>query len=300
MELKHQKLVVIVGPTAVGKTALAIALAQHFETEIISADSRQIFKELTIGTAKPDQDQLASVRHHFINSHSIQDDFDAARFGREALTSIHELFQNHDVVVMCGGSGLYVKAVCEGFDEIPDIPEEVRAELVSHYNKAGIAWLQDRMKDLDPKLFATIDQQNPQRLMRALEVKIGTGLSISEFRKNAKLEHPFQIIKIGLELDREVLYHRIDTRMDSMVEQGLFTEARALYPFRPHNALQTVGYQEIFDFIDGHVDRAEAIRLLKRNSRRYAKRQLTWFKRDPEIRWFKPDQLEEIVAHINA
>lgn len=290
---------VIVGPTAVGKTALSINLARHFQTEIISADSRQIFRELTIGTAKPSEAELALVKHHFINSHSILQEYDAARFGHEALTTIHNLFAHYNVVVMCGGSGLYVKAVCEGFDTIPEIAGEIRDELVASYEKHGISWLQDKMKELDPELLLSIDQQNPQRLMRALEVRIGTGSSIASFRKKERINHPFTIVKVGLDVDRDLLYHRIDERMDEMIAGGLFEEAEALHPYRNHNALQTVGYQEIFDFMEGKYDRQEAIRLLKRNSRRYAKRQLTWFKRDETIRWFKPDQLAEIVAYIN-
>jgi tRNA dimethylallyltransferase len=296
---KHaHALVVIAGPTAVGKTALAIALAKKFQTEIISADSRQFFRELNIGTAKPTEKELLEVKHHFVNSLSIKQTYDAAQFGRDALAKIHELFKKHTVVIMCGGSGLYIRAVTEGFDDIPEVPDEVRESLKDEFSKNGISWLQNKMRELDPELLETIDQQNPQRLMRALEVRIGTGASISTFRKNEKIRHDFQIVKIGLELPREKLYERIDRRMEMMIASGLFEEAKSVYPYKNHNALQTVGYQEIFDFIDGQYDREEAIRLLKRNSRRYAKRQLTWFKRDEGISWFDAENVDPIIQYV--
>ena len=293
-----KKLIVVVGPTAVGKTAVAIALAKHFQTEIVSADSRQIFRELNIGTAKPTGAELEQVPHHFINSHSIREAYDAAQYGHDALEVIHRLFERHNEVVLCGGSGLYVKAVCEGFDDIPEVPAQIREELSATYERDGIEGLQVLMKEHDPQLYATIDQKNPHRLMRALEVKLGTGLSIASFRKKNTLQHPFTIVKIGLTLPREALYERIDRRMDHMVEAGLFAEAEALYPLRAINALQTVGYQEIFDFMEGKYDREEAVRLLKRNSRRYAKRQLTWFTRDPQVQWFGPAEVEKIIEVV--
>ena len=299
MEKHAHALVVIAGPTAVGKTALAIALAKKFQTEIISADSRQFFRELKIGTAKPTEKELLEVKHHFVNSLSIKQNYDAAQFGRDALATIHGLFKKHNVVILCGGSGLYIRAVIEGFDDIPEVPDEIRESLKDEFSKNGISWLQNKMKELDPELLETIDPQNPQRLMRALEVRIGTGASIATFRRNEKIRHDFRIIKIGLELSREKLYERIDRRMDSMIAGGLFEEAKTVYPYKNHNALQTVGYQEIFDFIDGQYDREEAIRLLKRNSRRYAKRQLTWFKRDEAIRWFDAENIEPIIQYVN-
>jgi len=294
-----KKLLVIVGPTAVGKTAVALRLANHFKTGIISADSRQIFRELKIGTAKPTSDDLAAVPHYFINSHSIHETFDAAQFGLEALALIHRLFVAHDHLILCGGSGLYVRAVCEGFDEIPPIAEEIREELMKEYAENGIGSLQATMQRLDPDLAGRIDLQNPQRLIRALEVIRGTGKSISSYQKQKKLHHPFSIVKIGLEVPREELNLRIDARMDEMITEGLFDEAQTLLPFRNNNALQTVGYQEIFDFFDGKYDKAEAIRLLKRNSRRYAKRQMTWFRRDREIVWVNPANIDEILANVN-
>jgi len=298
MDFSQKKLIVIVGPTAVGKTALAIQVAKEFHTEIISADSRQIYRELTIGTAKPNEAELKEVTHHFINSHSIPEDYDAARFGEEALLKIYSLFETHNYLVVCGGSGLYIKALLEGFDDIPEIPDSVRDQLIEDFEAKGLLWLQNKMRELDPEHFKKIDQKNPMRLMRALEVKIATGNSISEFQKEVKKELPFQVVKIGLDAERAKLYERIDNRMDEMIKQGLFEEAKSLYPFKDKNALQTVGYQEIFGFMDGLYDQSEAVRLLKRNSRRYAKRQLTWFKRDDQIKWFKNDDRNSIIEYI--
>jgi tRNA dimethylallyltransferase len=298
MDFSGKKLIVIVGPTAVGKTALAIHVAREFHTEIISADSRQIYRELTIGTAKPNEAELKEVPHHFINTHSIREDYDAARFGEEALLKIYSLFETNEYVVVCGGSGLYIKALLDGFDDIPEVPDGIRDQLIEEFETKGLLWLQNKMRELDPEHFATIDQKNPMRLMRALEIKIATGKSISSFQKKVTKSLPFQVVKIGLELDRAKLYERIDQRMDEMIAAGLFEEARQLYSFKDKNALQTVGYQEIFDFIDGAYDQEEAIRLLKRNSRRYAKRQLTWFKRDEQVRWFKPDNVTDIDEFI--
>lgn len=300
MDFSRKKLIVIVGPTAVGKTRLAINIARHFQTEIISADSRQIYKELTIGTAKPSDVELREVRHHFINSHSIHDDYDAARFGEEALALITKLFEQNDYVTVCGGSGLYLKALLEGFDDLPEVADEVRDQLIEEFETKGLLWLQNKMRELDPAHFQQIDQKNPVRLMRALEVKIATGKSISDFQTRAKRTHPFSVVKIGLELERAVLYTRIDERVDSMIDSGLFEEAKTLYPFKNLNALQTVGYREIFDYLDGQYDREEAIRLLKRNTRRYAKRQLTWFKRDEDIRWYNPSDGTGIISHIQG
>ena len=296
--MSNKKLVVLVGPTAVGKTAVAIALASHFRTEIVSADSRQIYRELNIGTAKPSEADMAKVPHHFINSHSIHHEYDAAQFGRDSLKLIHTLFERHNQLILCGGSGLYIKAVCEGFDDIPEIPATIREKLVEEYERDGIIILQEKMKALDPEHFQNIDPQNPHRLIRALEVLEGTGKSIASFQRKSKLVHSFSMIKLGLELPREVLYERIDKRMDQMIADGLFQEAESLYALRNLNALQTVGYQEIFDFLDKKYDQEEAVRLLKRNSRRYAKRQLTWFKRDPEIYWTAPGKLDEMIDEI--
>ncbi|HEY0654412.1 MAG TPA: tRNA (adenosine(37)-N6)-dimethylallyltransferase MiaA [Chryseosolibacter sp.] len=298
METREKTLIVIVGPTAVGKTDLAISVAKKLKTEIISADSRQFFREMEIGTAKPSASALEEVPHHFINSHSITEQYDAAQFSIDAHAILLDIFKQKNQCVLCGGSGLYIKAVCDGFDDIPEIEEDIRKSLTEKFEKNGLTWLQQEMARLDPEYFEIIDQQNPHRLIRALEVKIGTGKSLSSFFTRKKASHDFKILKIGLELPRELLYERIDRRMDLMIEAGLFDEARNLLPFRNHQALQTVGYKEIFDYLDGLYDRDEAIRLLKRNSRRYAKRQLTWFKKDKEFAWFDARDIEQICAYI--
>lgn len=291
-------MIVVAGPTAVGKTKVAIALAKALATEIISADSRQIFREMRIGTARPAGDELKEVTHHLVGSRSITEPYSAAAYGEEALRLIEDLSGNYEYLILCGGSGLYIKAVCEGFDEIPDIDPEIRASLNRRYTDEGLPWLQQQMRNLDPEYFASMDQQNPQRIIRALEVKIGTGLSLGAFRDKPKISRPFTVIKVGLELGRATLYDTIDARVDRMVEAGLFEEAARLYPYRDLNALRTVGYQEIFDHMDGKYDREEAIRMLKQHSRQYAKRQLTWFKRDPQITWFSPNDPEGILAFV--
>lgn len=297
--MSGKKLIVVAGPTAVGKTSVAIQLAEHFKTAIISADSRQFYREMTIGTAKPTPAERTRVTHYFIDTLSLVDVYDAATFGKEALEAINKLFLTHHRVLLCGGSGLYIKAVCEGFDDLPEVPDEIRRNLIAHYNEKGITWLQDEMRALDPEYLQSIDHQNPHRLMRALEVKIYSGKSITFFQKKQKKEHAFDLVKIGLELPREELFERIDQRMDKMIDQGLFEEAKSLYPYRNHNALQTVGYQEIFDYMEKKYDLKECIRLLKRNSRRYAKRQLTWFKKDKEFVWFHPADVLAIIHHTN-
>ena len=286
------------GPTAVGKTSVAIEIAEHFKTEIVSADSRQFFTALNIGTAKPSPEDLQKVKHHFVNSHSIEDQYDAAQFANDALKKIQALFTSHQYVVVCGGSGLYIKALTEGFDDIPETDPAIRAALIQDYEENGIEFLQSRMREIDPDHFDKIDKQNPHRLIRALEVKIGTGNSIASFQKKERIKYDFDILKIGLELPREILYQRIDNRMDGMISEGLFEEAERLLPFKSHQALQTVGYQEIFAYLQGEYNKDEAIRLLKRNSRRYAKRQLTWFKRDEEIEWFLPQNIQGIIKYI--
>jgi tRNA dimethylallyltransferase len=295
-----RKLIVIAGPTAVGKTAVAIRVAAVFDTPIISADSRQVYREMTIGTAKPTAAELAARKHYFIDTHGVEEDYDAASYAAEALGVISGLFNSHNELVLCGGSGLYIKGVCEGFDEMPEIPAEVRQNLTERYHQEGIEWLQEQMRALDPQALAAMDAMNPHRLIRALEVKLASGRSILSFRTNRKQARPFETVKVGLELPREELYSRIDERVDRMIADGLFEEAHALYPLRHHNALQTVGYQEIFDFIDNRYDLDECVRLLKRNSRRYAKRQLTWFKKDPEYTWFNPLEIDAIISHIRA
>lgn len=296
----EKSLIVVAGPTAVGKTNVSIQLAQRYGTSIVSADSRQVFREMTVGTAKPTPEERLGIPHYFIDTHSVGEDYDAARYAVDALKVIHELFLHAGKVILCGGSGLYIKSVCEGLDDMPDVPDNIRHGLMENYHLRGIGWLQDQMRQLDPEAYHVMDQKNPHRLIRALEVKLHSGKSILSFRKNEKKRHDFNIVKIGLELPREALYRRIDERMDKMIANGLFDEARKLYPMRQHNALQTVGYQEIFGFLENRYDLEECIRLLKRNSRRYAKRQLTWFKKDPEFRWFRPDEVDDIIEYVRT
>jgi tRNA dimethylallyltransferase len=298
--MSEKKLVVVAGPTAVGKTSVAIQLARHFEASVVSADSRQIFREMTIGTAKPSAAERAEVPHYFIDSHSVGEDYDAARYADDALKIIGELLLKDDYAILSGGSGLYIKGVCDGFDEMPEVPDELRRNLMDQYEMEGIGWLQDQMRLHDPEGFQHIDAKNPHRLIRALEVKMHSGESILSFRQKKKVDHPFQIVKIGLELPREELYQRIDDRMDQMLRQGLVEEARHLYPMRHLNALQTVGYQEIFGYLDNEYDLEECERLLKRNSRRYAKRQLTWFRKDPGFKWFSPFDVKGIAAFVEG
>ena len=295
-----KKLIVIVGPTAVGKTPLAIELAKELGTEIISADSRQIFRELEIGTTKPTKEELAQVRHHFINIKSITEEYNAALFGKEARDTIDMLFETKGIAVMCGGSGLYVKAALEGFDQIPTIEVGIRDKINQEFEEKGLAWLQGQVQEIDPDYFSVVDTKNPQRLIRALEVSYSSGKPFSSWRNKQVTSLPFEVMKIGLELPREELYHRIDKRMDEMIEKGLFEEAEKFYPQRQLNSLQTVGYQEIFGFLDGLYDKEESIRLLKRNSRNYAKRQMTWFKKDKEINWCRPDEMIQNLKILDS
>ncbi len=283
-----KSVIIIVGPTAVGKTAFAIEAAKLLKTEIISADSRQCYKELNIGVAKPSLAELHQVKHHFINSHSIYEEVNAIVFEQYALNAAAQIFRTKDVAIMVGGTGLYVKAFCEGLDDIPAADENVRSRIIAEFEEKGIAWLQDEVAKKDPEFWSMAEQQNPQRLMRALEVKESTGKSITHFRSGNKQSRPFNIIKIGLELPREELYSRINTRVDQMIGAGLINEVKELLPYKHLNALQTVGYKEFFESLDGSTTLAKSIDEIKKNSRHYAKRQLTWFKRDHSINWFSP------------
>ncbi|MCC9165767.1 tRNA (adenosine(37)-N6)-dimethylallyltransferase MiaA [Pontibacter harenae] len=300
MSKNRKCLIVIAGPTAVGKTELCVKFAKHYGTEIISADSRQIYKEMQIGTAKPTLKEQQGVRHFFVDSHSIAEEYSAGAYEQDVLNLLEQQFQEKDAVIMTGGSGLYIRAVCEGMDEMPETDPAIRESLVTSYEKDGLAPLLTQLQELDPAYYAQVDQANPQRVIRALEVSLSSGQPYSSFRKSAQQERPFDIIKIGLNRDRQELYDRIDKRMDQMLDQGLLQEAKDLYPYRDKNALQTVGYKEIYDFLDGKYDWEEAVRLLKRNSRRYAKRQLTWFHKYPDYTWFHPNQWQEIVQFING
>lgn len=293
---KKKTVIIICGPTAVGKTSVAIALAQHFNTEIISADSRQCFKELNIGVARPSAEELAAVKHHFIASHSIQEEVTAATFEQYALQKTKELFAQHDVVVMVGGTGLYIKAFCEGLDKIPELKPEVRSQIVEKYEQHGLLWLQDEVRKKDPAFYAAGEIQNPQRMMRALEVMEATGQSILSFRKGERTKRDFNIIKIGLELPREELVRNINARVDAMMEAGLLDEVKGLSVCKNLNALQTVGYAELFDYLEKRITLPEAIERIKTATRQYAKRQMTWFRKDENINWFAPVQPEEIIV----
>jgi len=291
--------IIIAGPTAVGKTALAIQLAQHFNTEIISCDSRQCFKELNIGVAKPSVEELNTVQHHFINSHSIHDVVNAATFENYALGKVTDIFSSHEVAVMVGGTGLYVKAFCDGMDEVPEVDASIRSSVINNYNSNGIEWLQQQLQENDPLFFAKGEMQNPQRMMRALEVTLSSGKSILDFQTKQKKQRDFNIIKIGLELPRPTLIERINKRVDNMMEDGLLEEVRSLIPFQQLNALQTVGYRELFAYFNNETTVDQAVESIKINTRQYAKRQMTWFKKDEAITWCGVD-IEQVLAAIKS
>ncbi len=298
-ELKNKTLLVIAGPTASGKTAAAIRLAQYFKTVILSADSRQFYREMSIGTAKPDTEELAAAQHYFINSHSISQLFSVGDFEKQGLALLEQLFKLHDVVILVGGSGLYIKALCEGFDNIPQANEGIREQLNYELTEKGLLPLQEELKAIDPDYYAEVDINNPQRVIRALEVYRSTGQPFSSYRKAVSNPRPFECIKIALDLPREVLYDRINKRVDVMVKQGLVDEVRSLIPYRHLNALNTVGYSELFDHFDGKTDLNTALELIKQNTRRFAKRQLTWFRKDKEIYWLAPEEVTgEAVTNL--
>ncbi|WP_345955141.1 tRNA (adenosine(37)-N6)-dimethylallyltransferase MiaA [Mucilaginibacter sp. PAMB04168] len=292
-------LISIVGPTAVGKTAAAIALARYYQTEILSADSRQFYREMSIGTAKPTPEELAAAKHHFVNSHSVNEPFSVGNFERDGLSALNELFQKHSVVIMAGGSGLYIKAITEGFDELPGIDPSIREKLNLQYAEQGIAILQEKLQTVDPVYYQQVDLNNPQRLIRALEVFESTGALYSSYRKGSYKQRLFTSIKVGLDMPREELYDRINKRVDDMIVDGLVAEVQQLLPYRHLNALNTVGYSEIFDYLDGKTGLPEAIALIKQNTRRFAKRQLTWFRKDKDIQWFKPNDVSAMIEYID-
>ena len=281
-----------------GKTSLAIELAKHFQTEIISADSRQCFKELNIGVARPSVEELQQVPHHFINSHSIQEEVTAITFEQYALQKATALFTYHQVVVMVGGTGLYIKAFTDGLDLIPPINPAVRMEVIQSFEQHGVSWLQQQLQQKDPLYSEKGEMQNPQRMMRALEVVESTGQSVLSFRKGEKVKRDFSIIKIGVELPKEELHRNIHTRVDNMMKAGLQEEVKGLLSFRKLNALQTVGYAELFDWLDGNISLEKAMEQIKTATRQYAKRQMTWFKKDKELQWFSPVQINEIIEAI--
>jgi tRNA dimethylallyltransferase len=293
-----KKLIIIAGPTAVGKTDLCVKLAQLLDTEVVSADSRQFYRELAIGTAKPTPEEMQGVTHHFVDSHSIHDYYSVGDYEKDCLAVLEEIFSRKDVVILTGGSGMFIKIVTDGIDEMPEADLALRTSLMNRLETEGLTPLASELASLDPIYFAEVDQQNPQRIVRALEVCLSTGQPFSSFRKNQKAERPFTSIRIGLERPREELYQRIDKRMDLMLAAGLEEEALRYIDYRDHYALKTVGYKEIYEHLDGDYDKEEMLRLLKRNSRRYAKRQLTWFRNQDDFTWFDAKNEEAIISFV--
>lgn len=278
-------LLLLLGPTGVGKTELSLRVAEHYGCPILNCDSRQVFRGIPIGTAAPTAQELARVKHYFIASRDLQDDYNAGRYERDALELLDELFLTHDVVVMTGGSMLYADAVCNGLDDMPTVPDAIRAEVTENFKLQGLTWLQQEVQRLDPEYWEIVDQSNPARLAHCVELSLTTGKPYSSLRTNTRKERPFRILKIALERSREELYERINTRVSQMMEDGLLEEAKAVYPLRRLNSLQTVGYRELFGYLDGEYDLRRAVELIRQNTRHYAKRQMTWFRRDKEIHW---------------
>jgi tRNA dimethylallyltransferase len=295
-----KSLVVLTGPTGIGKTAVAIKLAKYFNTEIVSSDSRQIFKELRIGTAVPTKQELSAVKHHFIQSHSITENYNASKFESEAILLLTQLFKNHDLIILAGGSMLYIEAICKGIDYMPDADPEIRTGLKRELENDGIEGLRLKLKKLDPEYYKVVDLKNPNRIIHALEICLMTGKTFSSFRTNSTKNRPFDIIKIGLNCNRNILHDKINRRVDLMVKDGLEEEARSVFPQKHLNSLNTVGYKEWFSYFDGEISRDKAIELVKRNSRRYARKQLTWFRRDSEMKWFESNQTEQIIKYIET
>jgi len=292
-------LILLTGPTAVGKTGLSINIAQNFGTEIVSADSRQIYRELNIGTAVPSNKKLATVKHHFIHSHSVFNNYNASIYESEALKVLEKLFEKYKTVLMVGGSMLYIRAICEGIDYMPDVDKELRNDLKKKMETEGIESLRIMLKNIDPVYYRETDLKNPVRIIHALEISLMSGKPYSSFRSKSNKERPFRIIKIGLNRDRKELHMRINKRVEKMIQSGLESEARHFYPYQHLNALNTLGYRELFDYFDGKISRDKAIELIKRNTRRYARKQITWFNKDTGINWFHPDQEKDIMEFIN-
>jgi tRNA dimethylallyltransferase len=297
-QMKNKFLLIILGPTATGKTNIAIRTAKLFNTEIISADSRQIYKELKIGTAVPDTSQLSRIQHHFIHHISIHDYYNVSIYEQEVLSLLDKLFKKYHMIIMVGGSGLYIDTICHGIDDLPAVDPELRKKLLKKLEKEGIEVLRFELKRIDPEYYSRVDLQNPKRILKALEVTYLTGVPYSSLLTGPKKERPFNIIKTGLNTERDELYARINARVDLMIDKGLVDEAKKLYPYRHINALKSVGYREIFEHFDGKRSLDETIEMIKRNTRHYARRQLTWFKKDPSIKWFHPDEFGQMIGYI--
>lgn len=300
MNQQKKYLIVITGPTASGKTDLAINLAKNFNTEVISADSRQFFIEMQIGTARPNKNELQGITHHFLGNISIHQSYNAGIFEKEALEILQNIFSKSNIAIVCGGSGMYINALCYGLDNLPEKNETLRTELKKIFEEKGINALQEKLKILDPDYYAVVDLQNPHRLMRAIEVCITNGVPYSQMRSGDKKQRNFEIIKIAIDWPRAILYDRINKRVDLMFKQGLVEEAQNLFPYKNHNALQTVGYKELFEYFEGKYTLIEAKEAIKQNTRRFAKRQLTWFRRENDIKWFKPDEIDKVIPYIQS
>lgn len=298
MASSDKTLIVITGPTAVGKTQLCLDIARHFDIPIINADSRQIYKEVSIGTAKPSVEEQQLVKHYFVGILSLQDYYSASLFETQVINLLSSLFKTSNYAMMVGGSMMYIDAVCNGIDDIPTIDDKTRATMKQRLADEGLPKLCEELQQLDPEYYEIVDQQNPKRVVHALEICTMTGRTYTSFRQHNKKKRPFRIVKIGLNREREELYNRINARVDAMMQQGLLKEAEAVYPMRELNALNTVGYKELFDYFDGRWSLDEAVERIKGNTRRYARKQLTWYKKDQQIRWFQPDQKKEIIDYI--
>lgn len=292
-------LIVILGPTGVGKTELSINIAKHYNTQIISSDSRQVYRELRIGTAVPEPEDLQAVKHHFIHSHSIHDYFSSWEFEQQAVDLAENIFKDKNEILLVGGSMMYIDAVCKGIDSIPTISEEIRSEVLLDYQKEGLEAMQVQLKQLDPEFYDKVDLNNAKRVIHAIEICIMSGKTYTSQRTNSVKKRNFDIVKIGLNRERADLYDRINQRVDVMMSSGLEQEARSVYQFKDINSLNTVGYKELFQYFDGDISLGEAVELIKRNSRRYAKRQLSWFRRDKDINWFNPDDTKEVMQFLN-
>lgn len=298
--IQEEQVILITGPTAIGKTGLCIDLARHFNCPIISADSRQIFREMKIGTAAPSKDQIDLVPHYMVGNKSIFDYYNAYDYEQDAIATTKELFKESKTIILTGGSMMYIDAFCNGIDELPTIDPELRRNLKEKYENEGIESLRRQLKLLDPEFYKQVDLKNPQRVIHAIEICLMTGRPYSELRTNTRKIRPFNIIKIGLDMDRQQLHQRINNRVDQMMEKGLEQEARDLYPYKHLNALKTVGYRELFQYFDNEISLEKAIELIKRNSRRYARKQLSWFRRDKEISWFSPDNPNEVIKFVES